>query len=486
MTGARPALCLLLATLSWGCARSAPQAVAEGDGRSAPRGMRLEAFEPAPDASGFTVRTTGAVIRADLGARRVSVEQRVGVERVVATIELDEDVGAVMARPPRRTALELTWDGQAPGEPTVIVAGDSTIRLQGVRTLAVGLAFVPLHAHVRKENGGLLAFDDDGGIAIIPPVAAPASGQPPGLAGSRWTLAAQTPLAELVIAVCPPRPFDPARADHGVVHYASHIRRYPSDADIVAMSRYARVLELHSWVWKDRWAPAAGYPETYGNWEAGMRPPWDDLSYAPLDGRFVPDDEAEFLRVVRTAHALGMKVAPYLGGALMRPEDVAPEALRLRDAYGVDGVYLDGMPGAPLQEAAVALTIARDLRAVFGNEGWLNFHDTHSGYFHPFVQAYMDFVTTSEHLAFDRWNSTTRGMSNAVGGLWPEVPYFFPDPAQNQEDAIPLIRSIVDEGSPYGNRLLLLQGEAGQWRFWRLYFTPAELEFALAYTAAGR
>ena len=481
----RLASCLLLAALFSGCTGNSPEAAPPVDGRTAPRGMRLEALEIAPDGSGFTVRTTGAVIRADLQARRITVGQRIGAERPVATIEIGEDVAAVLSRAARTTAFELTWGGQSPGEPTVIVAGDSTIRLREIRTLGVTLDFAPLHVHVRPENGGLLAFDGTGGVVVIPPVAAPPSGQPPQLVGSRWTLAADAPLAELVIAACPPRPFDAVRADQRVVHYSSHVRRYPSDAEIAAMARYARVLELHSWVWKDRWVPGPGYPETYRNGEPGMRPPWDDLSYQPMDGRFVPEDEAELLRVVRTAHALGMKVAPYLGGALTRAEDVAPEARRIRDAYGVDGVYLDGMPGAPLEEAAVALSIARELRAAFGNEGWLNFHNTHSGYFHPFVQAYMDFVTTSEHLAFDRWTSTTQGMSNAIGGLWPEVPYFFTDPALNQEDAIPLIRSIVDEGRPYGNRLLLLQGEGGQWRFWRLYFTPAELEFALGYAAPG-
>jgi hypothetical protein len=93
----------------------------------------------------------------------------------------------------------------------------------------------------------------------------------------------------------------------------------------------------------------------------------------------------------------------------------------------------------------------------------------------------MDFITTGEHNKFNRWISTTYNISNSIGGHWPEIPYYWPDTRKNIENAIPYLREIVDGSLKYNNRVLFLVGKQGQWRYWRLYFTPQEIEFMKDY-----
>jgi hypothetical protein len=200
-----------------------------------------------------------------------------------------------------------------------------------------------------------------------------------------------------------------------------------------------------------------------------------------VNNRWLADDENELRRVVSTAHRCGMLVAVYFNGLKMDRFAILPEAKRLRKKYGIDGIYLDGLlnrtDGGPLD----AYMTARELRLLFGDSGWLNFHNTHKGYFAPFVQSYMDFVTTGEHLKFNRWISTTYNISNAISGHWPEIPAYWPDPAKNIGDGRTYLKEIVDQSIKYHGRVLLLDGKSGQWRFWRLAFRDEEMSFMKSY-----
>jgi hypothetical protein len=175
-----------------------------------------------------------------------------------------------------------------------------------------------------------------------------------------------------------------------------------------------------------------------------------------------------------------MLVAVYFNGQ-MNSNAIMSEARQLKVRYNLDGLYLDGLMEGSKNGPVDAYLTARNLRHLFGDDGWINLHNTNTGYFAPFIQAYMDFITTGEHNNFNKWQSTTYNISNAIGGHWPEIPYFFDDPRENIQDAIPFLKDLVDISLKYNNRILFLAGDQGQWRFWRLYYTQAEMEFLKQY-----
>jgi hypothetical protein len=176
-----------------------------------------------------------------------------------------------------------------------------------------------------------------------------------------------------------------------------------------------------------------------------------------------------------------MLVAVYYNGMKMDRLSILPEALRLKKKYNLDGIYLDGLLNKTKEGPLDAYLLARELRRLFGDNGWINYHNTHKGYFAPFIQTYMDFVTTGEHNNFHQFRSTTFNISNAIGGHWPEIPYFRSDDNKNIKDARSYLKNLVDVSLVYNNRLLFLTGKQGQWRFWRLYFTPNEMQFMKNY-----
>jgi hypothetical protein len=297
-----------------------------------------------------------------------------------------------------------------------------------------------------------------------------------------WRFSSTKSMRFLFLGICPPREHDDLRSSWPVIHYTSYLYRYPSDQDIDRFSKFAKVLEIHQWVWQSRYSKtASAYGETYDNSEEGVCPPWFDQSHLPQDDHWIPESEAELKRVINKCHQVGMLFVPYFGSSEMELGAIRSEAIRLKVQYHVDGLYLDGLTMNTQENPLDAYLVARDLRRIFGDEGWLNYHDTHSGYFAPFIQSYMDFITTSEHDSFNKWTSTTYNISNAIGGYWPEIAAHFPEPQDNIRDTIAFLKNLVDVSLPYRNRILFLAGDGGQWRFWRLYFNEEEVDFLKQY-----
>lgn len=445
------------------------------------KGMQIESFHS--DTNGITLVTTGAAFEFSFSSHDMILRQRIGLYRPLAVLRFSEPFENLIKQGPSKTGFDYVWGDPDSPEPSIVISGDSVLRLYNVQQVEVHLQFDPQHYKENPPNKGFVALDVTGGISVLPPASATLDIFPVTATGKDWSLNSKSPLHVLFIAVSPARRFDWERSLIPVVHYSSHTKRYPTDEEIREISTYAGVLELHQWVWESRYVNNHDCSnENYSNCIGNDTPLWFDGSSDPQNGMFLPEDDKEFLRTVDAAHANNMIAVPYFNGVEMSSGDaIVKEARRLKETYSIDGIYLDGLCDRSGNWPEGAYLAARGLRAVFGERGWINFHNTHDGYFAPFVQTYMDFITTSEHSAFSRWTTTTYGISNAIGGYWPEIPAFFPDSSQNITDARPMLRELVDESLLYNNRILILTGDQGQWRYWRLYFTPDELAFMRTY-----
>jgi hypothetical protein len=429
--------------------------------------------------------TTGAVILIKKNTNMIEVYQRIGMRRKLVEISLPKDLVSSLNNKLQNGGFEYNWTSKKDKYSRIIISGDSVIRFYNVNKLAIKLFITPVYLKINSNNNGLLALDNKGGIVIMPPDNISLNSYNIMVNKNEWILNSKMNMSVLFFGVCPPREFDWHRSKWPIIHYSSYIQRYPSDDQIVEYSNFAKVLELHQWVWKNRYVnkmDCLNDPdhEYYNNCQGNNTPLWNDNSWFPLNNHYIPDDEKELQRVIKTAHSRDMLVAVYFNGQ-MNSNAIMSEARQLKVRYNLDGLYLDGLMEGSKNGPVDAYLTARNLRHLFGDDGWINLHNTNTGYFAPFIQAYMDFITTGEHNNFNKWQSTTYNISNAIGGHWPEIPYFFDDPRENIQDAIPFLKDLVDISLKYNNRILFLAGDQGQWRFWRLYYTQAEMEFLKQY-----
>jgi hypothetical protein len=435
-------------------------------------GMQIENLHVEGKVSILT--TTGGVFHVDLEKGTIEIKQRIGKERILAKVMLDKDWLKVLSSP-AVNGFDCTWEGISAKSPRMVIAGDSAIRFYNIEKLYVNLQFSPMYHKVSESCGGLLTMDNDGGLVIAPPKLSSRNNWPETFENNLWELSANDPLSLLFIGVCPPRHFDWDASFNHNVHYSSHTQRYPTDEQIIAYSKFAAVLEMHSWVWQNR------YDENAIDADGNKFSLWYDFSSRAQNYKWIPDDEAELRRVVKTARAHGLKVVPYVN--FFREEyrytangDVLnawmAELKRLKETYDFDGFYLDGL--YPM-DPELSYMAARALRELVGNDGWLTLHDTRPrGYYFPFINTYMDFIITSEHASFNRWKSTSYKISNAVASVWPEIP-------MDVKDGREFLKELIDNGLKHNNRIVLMDGKDGQWRMWRLYFTKEEMEFVQEY-----
>lgn len=443
------------------------------------KGMRIEGVDTVNNC--IHLSTTGArfEIKKDIG--KIVIYQRIGKKRKLAEVSLSDEFISVLKKEHHNEGFEYMWRDKDKIS-RIVISGDSVVRFYNVKKLKIKLFFTPIHHKINSLNHGLIALDNEGGIAIMPPDNISSDDYGITIEDRVWLLDSNSKISVLFLGICPPREFDWERSKWPVVHYSSHIERYPSNEQIKEYSKFAKVLEMHQWVWKNRYVNKKDcLKEAYNNCNGNSTPLWNDGASWPVNNRWIADDEKELKRVVATAHAHGMLVAVYFNGLKMDGSSILPEASRLKRKYNIDGIYLDGLLNKSNQGPLDAYLTARELRELFGDDGWINFHNTHNGYFSPFIQTYMDFVTTGEHNKFDRYTSTTFNISNAIGGYWPEIPFFWLNDSKNIKDARSYLKDLVDISLKYHNRLLFLTGEQGQWRFWRLYFTTSEMQFMKDY-----
>ena len=432
-------------------------------------GMSIENFSAAEKEQ--IMQTTGAILSINRQVGTIVIKQRIGTERILAVIDLPQELKG--ADGPRKEGFDYYWEGKKGAQ--MIISGDSVIRFKNIKYLQVALKFEPEFQRVDEEitqfkTGGLLALDGKGGIAIIPPSYASNKKYQKKFDNNIWILSNRNPIPLLFVGVLPPRHFDWRKSLICVVHYSSHVQRYPTDRQIAKYSKFAKVLEIHSWVWQNR------YPERVKAAREKVEL-WDDLSYKSQDGKWVPENEEEFRRVIKTAHKYGMKVLPYINTEEGRfsteiYDRYLREIKRLKETYAIDGIYSDGLF---YQHPEYGYFAARALREIFGESGWMTLHDTHdNGYWAPFINTYMDLLITSEHGAFNRWVSTSYNISNAIASLWPEIPL-------EERDGAGILKKLINDSFRFNNRVVFLDGLLGQWRLWRLYFNKEESEVMTNY-----
>lgn len=146
------------------------------------------------------------------------------------------------------------------------------------------------------------------------------------------------------------------------------------------------------------------------------------------------EKEDDFRSIIKTAHDNNVKILPYTSGYFYYnrddPTEWINEVKRLRDTYGVDGVYSDGLPSE--SQWVVAYEEARMLRELFP-DGTLIVHQTGQpanggpplsspAFFLPMVDSYLSVTLKGENvgligkeapLAHMTWNQFA--IANCIG-----------------------------------------------------------------------
>jgi len=382
-----------------------------------PFNMSVEDVTDSPQ--GITVTTTGGVFDFRPEAGTVSLGQRIGAQREVATLRLGTpaldglrvlEQGAEAVRLRSRRGLRVT------------VTCDSVLRIESRRdalTMALDGSFSP--QFVRSEGAGVLALDSIGGLGLYP---LPALAGPMAVEhlGDGFSIRQDLPArSALLIGVCPPREYNfTQHAEERIVHHFPQLtpgvwvsdgaspRALPTDDELREWRKVAKVLVLHLEFWD-------GF---------GVR-------------RIKPKDPTRFGEVVDLAHRLGFLVLPYsspyyyqpaLGSnGELRPDATAvylEEARWLLDEYGVDGLYWDGEFTDILQ----AWECIRETRKLLGARR-LYVHCTtnplpYRDLYCPFVNCWADYLLRGEGLTrptadqlYLRYAVSGYGISNAIGEL---------------------------------------------------------------------
>lgn len=386
-------------------------------GDSTLMGMRIESAQAL--AGVFAVTTTGA--RFEYADGRLLIYQGLNEpRRLLATIVLSPAPRFAMGE---KTPDHVLFDGKhcalgIYGDSTVLVAprADMTLKARG--------NFQP--QYIGRDRGELLMIDEKGGMEIYPQ-RHEAGYEVLALDANRRDWVADYALSagqRVMIAPFPPRPFDWARAARSdvVIVYGSDgeaplspYGQMPSDKTIRSMAR-----------------------------SFGILVPWHRGLY--VDGSPDPPyrvaNPAEFKRLIRTAQAAGLRVAPYSSyfntyRRLHSDERYYQEAERLVRTWGVQGLYVDGLRfdfhSEPLSDRIANWEMIRRLRQLLGPDGAIVFHGTHLGSpvaTTPNIETYCDVVITGENVLvsslddpYIRYQVRKYGISNTVGTwLWPTVP----------------------------------------------------------------
>jgi hypothetical protein len=161
---------------------------------------------------------------------------------------------------------------------------------------------------------------------------------------------------------------------------------------------------------------------------------------ADYSGPYVVANEPEFRRLVKTAQESGMKVAVYCSlfyhyYKFRNIELFFEQLKKLRQGYGIDGVYVDGLTvdyWIKIDNKILNWEMIRRLRELFGSDGFILLHGTHRGgptATVPNVDSYCDVTLYGEGVAFDsvddpyvRYQVRKYGISNSVA-MWKPGPH---------------------------------------------------------------
>lgn len=363
-----------------------------------------------------SVQTTGADFVFDLRNGTITCSQRLLAQRQVATLKFGSLLkGLKLVRHTPDVAV-FRNDALSIG-----IQGDSLMMLYALRDIPVEVVSTLKTAYSKREGGYAIAFDPTGGFGIFP--SAPVG---TGLAYSKVRQtgdAAKPPWGismtirkgyRLGFSVSPPRPFPFVRSFNW---HIMHSTAYPPDSALERWSKDTNLLTLHA-------SPA---PRS-GIWDGTC--PW----VGPY--RLSRTSAMKFRRVITTAQAFGMKVIPYFAPG-MHPnpnlDDFLAEVAALKEEYGFDGVYYDGLYAGRGSDWTKSYELMRLTRDLVGPDNPVYIHTTlapplgsqsYGRIFCPFIDTYADFQLRGEHVRltgledpYIRYNTSGYGTSSVIGLL---------------------------------------------------------------------
>ena len=360
--------------------------------------MKIQSVTETPEE--ITIVTTGAKYVFDKSAQkgRILCYQELNEKRLLATIELNHPLASLSIEHQDETTCVLHQKLVGSYFLRVQVNSDSVLDLHcfGQLHLVFSGSFLP--DYCAEKAGNVLLIDESGGIGIYP-CRSLRSAELTNSTSPAWR--ADYVLDEwsrLLVSVFPPRPFDYQRSlEDRIAHHAVVLSppppAHPSAEMLEEASKYANILVLHELIWQGK-LTREGQPVT------NLDERYENAAYCCYD--YVPVDEEVLTGVIGKAHALGMKVIPYMSPtfALAKGNAFLDRMECAIAAYDFDGVYFDGLAYDVLE----AYELIREARARMG-EKLIYYHCTPDplwsvkGYVYcPFINTYADYVLRGEYV----------------------------------------------------------------------------------------
>jgi hypothetical protein len=380
-------------------------------------GMRIEGAYQADGA--FLVSTTGA--RFEYAAGKLKIYQGLGNDvsrRLVATMTI-EDVNE-FEKVESNDDHVLFWSEKL----NIGIYGDSTCILAPKQTLSIRIKGNFKPDYEGRYNGELLLIDDFGGIDIYPQWHETGYEVKDIELGKRdWTAFYNlNPGERVMIAAFPARAFDWGKSFKSQMVFLQEAMgrgKYNPDGQtlpdnvFLKWSRFIDIVVMWDQIYRD----------------------------ADYRGPYVIGNEPDFRRALKTCQEAGMKViaytSPYANYLIHKSSEPCYEQMKhLRDRYGIDGVYMDGLRGdygyGETCDKIVNWEMVRRVRQLFGPDGVIVFHGTHGGNAvatAPNIDTYCDITLYGENIPFKsvddpyvRYQVRKYGISNAIA-IWVPGPH---------------------------------------------------------------
>ena len=386
--------------------------IAKGDGTC--MGMEIKNVNNVED--GYSVVTTGAVFQ--IQKNRVQIFQRIAKSRKLALLQWSKSTNfKIIDRCSDHVVVQ--GDGLM-----VTIYGDSTCILHtaSADTLRIQGEFLP--EYIGRFGGELLLIDHYGGVQICSdrnrnnyPINAQCQANMP------WQASYHLEKSErLMVAAFPERSFDWEKsfASNIIFTQAAQGRSYGKMPPKRLMRRWAENFQIMV------------------IWHNGLYIPSNSgVTYA---GPYDIADPIAFKEGIETAHCMGLKMIVYTSFYYFDEKhgniDTYIEQIqKLKDNYGIDGVYIDGLlteiDGHVHDQVFINWEIVRRLRKIFGQDGVIVYHGTAFGHAvatMPQVDTYCDATLNGENIPYKsftdpyiRFQVKKYGISNTVA-LWKPGP----------------------------------------------------------------
>lgn len=342
------------------------------EGHPSAMGMRVENVARTEDL--LAIVTTGARMQFTADGSSLSIRQRIPEERDLVRFDFAPPLGSLSIARQDEDVCVLTGDDVA-----LSVNPDGLIALGLNRPVEITATSEIGAEHYRLASDNLLAIDQQGGFCMYPEQRleyelepSRFTDAPEDASESGWTATLSAQSRKLVaLGVFPPRPYPWEQSFEDRIAHSNH---YPADEAIRWMAEYCNILVLHQSIYEG----------------------------ALSSGPYIIEDDAEYARVIATAHEAGMEVLPYFNPGAYTVKDVDRQLELLRnhkERYGTDGFYFDGL--GRKSEWPWSYYFIRHIRDMVGDaciytHSTLNPPVNSPSVYCPFIDTYSDFQLRGE------------------------------------------------------------------------------------------